>query len=416
MLTLIEALDYRCLRYIRRPLGRFHVLVGPNASGKTAFLDAFAFLGRLVAEGLEEAVAERTENFQDLVWLRSGNRFELAIEAGIPGDRREKIANPEFDTVRYEVAVGAAEESGEVCLLAERAVLKAQPAAAESPQRELFPMPVEAPRTILSPRAARGARTVINKNVDGHDNYYDETGRGWDHSFRLGPRKSALANLPDDETKFPVTTWLKTFLIEGVQQLVLNSAALRKASAPGQSRGFKPDGSNLPWVVSHLEKSCPERFQAWIGQLRSGLQGMETVRVVERSDDRHRYLVIRSEAGLDAPSWVASDGALRLLALTLPPFLPGFRGVCLIEEPENGIHPRAVEAMYRCLASADQAQILLATHSPVILGLAELDRVLCFAKTPDGATDIVPGSEHPALKNWQGELNLSTLFATGVLG
>jgi len=31
MITKIEALNYRCLRYVSRALGPFHVLVGPNA-------------------------------------------------------------------------------------------------------------------------------------------------------------------------------------------------------------------------------------------------------------------------------------------------------------------------------------------------------------------------------------------------
>ena len=30
MITLIEALNYRCLRYVSRPLEPFHVLVGPD--------------------------------------------------------------------------------------------------------------------------------------------------------------------------------------------------------------------------------------------------------------------------------------------------------------------------------------------------------------------------------------------------
>lgn len=30
MLTRIEALNDRCLRYVSQPLDRFHVLVGPN--------------------------------------------------------------------------------------------------------------------------------------------------------------------------------------------------------------------------------------------------------------------------------------------------------------------------------------------------------------------------------------------------
>ena len=42
--TRIEALGFRSLRYVSQRLGPFHVLVGPNASGKSAFLDVLAFL------------------------------------------------------------------------------------------------------------------------------------------------------------------------------------------------------------------------------------------------------------------------------------------------------------------------------------------------------------------------------------
>jgi predicted ATPase len=116
------------------------------------------------------------------------------------------------------------------------------------------------------------------------------------------------------------------------------------------------------------------------------------------------------------PSWVASDGTLRLLALTLPAYLPEFSGVYLIEEPENGIHPRAVETMFQSLSSVYNAQILIATHSPVILSIADASNVLCFAKTEEGSTDIVPGNDHPRLRDWQGETSLGVLFAAGVLG
>src|SRR5882672_5979308 len=119
MIRLIEALNFRCLRYIRQPLGPFHVLVGPNASGKTTFLDVIAFLGRLVADGLEAATQDRTQNFQDLLWNRSGDRFELAIEAGIPDDRRRLLGEQKFDRIRYEVAIGKSSATDETVILAE---------------------------------------------------------------------------------------------------------------------------------------------------------------------------------------------------------------------------------------------------------------------------------------------------------
>ena len=419
MIRLIEALNFRCLRYVRQPLGPFHVLVGPNASGKTTFLDVVAFLGQMVSEGPDSAITTRTQNFHDLLWNHEGNCFELAIEAAIPEKHREKLKKRDIDTIRYEVQIGLIDETGEVGMLWERILLKHARAVA-GVQRQLFPSEPSAPSTILTARARPGERTILSKSTPGNDNFYsevvDEAGKGWFPSIRLGAHKSALANLPEDETRFPVSMWLKALLGEGVQNLVLNSMVLRKASPPGQRRGFKPDGSNLPWVIADLKKGSEQRFREWIEHLRTALPDLVDVETVERPDDRHCYLKLRYQGGLEVPSWMASDGTLRLLALTLPAYLPQLQGVYLIEEPENGVHPSAVETMYQSLSSAYEAQILLATHSPVILSQAEPDKVLCFKKTSAGATDIVLGSEHPRLRDWKGQPNLSVLFASGVLG
>lgn len=420
MITLIEAKNFRCLRYIRQTLGPFHVLVGPNASGKTTFLDVVAFLGSLVGNGLEIAFDERTRNFQDLLWGRSGREFELAIEAAIPEERRTLLSDKEYNTVRYEVSFGLDTKTDEIVIQAEKVLLKKTGRPVEPEQRSLFPMEHEPPQTIITPKAVKGTKMVVNKVPGGNDNFYSEvypkSGKGWAPAFRLGPRKSALGNLPEDESKFPIATWLKRLLTDGVQQFVLNSLLIRKASPPGQVHGFKPDGSNLPWVIDSLLKRNPENYQSWIAHLQTALVDLENIRIIERLDDRHRYLVLCYRGGLEVPSWMASDGTLRLLALTLPAYLPKFTGVYLIEEPENGIHPRAVETMFQSLSSVYDAQILLATHSTVILSMVQTDKVLCFAKTPEGATDIVLGSKHPLLKEWQGETNLGVLFAGGVLG
>jgi hypothetical protein len=327
-----------------------------------------------------------------------------------------------FDTIRYEVAIGSSTASGEVSILAEKVLLKTLDVVEKEP-KPLFPMPLALPpsKTILTPKGKRNTRTVVNKVPEGNDNFYSEiyqeSGKGWAPAFKLGPHKSALGNLPADETKFPAATWLKTLLGQGVQTLALNSLLIRKASSPGQVQGFKPDGSNLPWVIEELRRQDIGKYHEWIAHLQTALPNLKSIRTVEREDDRHRYLMITYAGGLEIPSWVASDGTLRLLALTIVAYLPSLiGGVYLIEEPENGIHPRAVETMFQSLSSVYDAQILLATHSPVILSVAQTNQVLCFGRDSEGATDIVVGDHHPALRDWKGEINLGTLFASGVLG
>jgi predicted ATPase len=190
---------------------------------------------------------------------------------------------------------------------------------------------------------------------------------------------------------------------------------IRQASPPGQSRKFQPDGSNLPWVINELRKN-KKQFDQWISHLKTALPDIKDIDTVEREDDKHRYLRVFYHHNIKVPSWLVSDGTLRLLALTLPAYVKDFSGVYLIEEPENGIHPKAVETVFQSLSSVYNAQIMLATHSPVILSLVERKDVLCFAKTEEGITDIVTGDEHPALKGWKGETNLAVLFASGILG
>jgi predicted ATPase len=181
-------------------------------------------------------------------------------------------------------------------------------------------------------------------------------------------------------------------------------------------KGFRTDGSNLPWVVESLRKQHPERFKLWVDHVRTALRDLEDIETIERADDRHRYLLVSYNNGLRVPAWMVSDGTLRLLALTLPAYLPDFRGIYLIEEPENGIHPRAVETVLQSLAHVYDAQVLVASHSPVVLAQVEPKQILCFAKSTAGESDVVLGSDHPALRDWKGVPNLAELYASGVLG
>ncbi len=246
MIKLIEALNYRCLRYVRQPLGRLQVLVGPNASGKTTFLDIVSFLGDFVAGGPGKALVERTRNPLDLFWRRMPGSFELAIEAEIPQKLRSLLEKP-FDTARYEVGITVDKETLELSIKTEKLLFQSE-TPLEQPQRSLFPESVCPPQTIARVRHP-GDRSVLTKVPGGNDNFYSEVGKGWFPAFKLGVKRSTLGNLPADETRFPVSTWLRSLLSEGVQSISLNSRLLRQASPPSQTRAFLPDGSDL---TSHL--------------------------------------------------------------------------------------------------------------------------------------------------------------------
>ena len=92
----------------------------------------------------------------------------------------------------------------------------------------------------------------------------------------------------------------------------------------------------------------------------------------------------------------------------------GETAVYMVEEPENGVHPKALEIILRSLSSIPGSQMLLATHSPFVVQQCGVEPLLCFSRDEQGA-HITPGPEHPKLKDWDGTPDLGIVFAAGVL-
>lgn len=423
MIRRIEVLNYRCLHYISQPLDHFHVLVGPNASGKSTFLDVVGLIRDLLTRGLDDAILAREDPIEsggrarsvdELIFNQISDRFELAIELEIPEELRKSTGNGRYRIARYEVAIGKDPGKGELIITNETLWLCPRQQSITNQQFLFFPDEPVPPEKGLAKRG-KGWHRIVSKTESGNDHFYSEIGR-WSSTLRIGPRRAALTNLFQDEKRFPVALWVRNILMEGIHVLALNSTAMRRPTSPSASRAFRMDGSNLPLVVRDFREHHEDDFRDWLEHLRTVLPDLQMIDVVERPEDRHLYLAVRYSNLEPVPSWLLSDGTLRLLALTLLAYLPHHQEVYLIEEVENGVHPRAIEAVFDSLSSVYDGQVLLATHSPLIVGLTKPEQVLCFAKNPSGATSIVRGSEHPKLKDWRGQVDLGTLYAAGVLG
>ena len=123
MITKIEAKNFRSLKYIEQSLDNFHVLIGANASGKTTFLDVISFMADIVKLGIDEAIFSRASNFNDLTFSSLGGNIELAIEVKLQSSISGKLAQNEFDIIRYEISVGLTKDTKEHAILDERAIL-----------------------------------------------------------------------------------------------------------------------------------------------------------------------------------------------------------------------------------------------------------------------------------------------------
>lgn len=413
MISLIEALNYRSLRYVRQPLAPFQILIGPNGSGKTALLDVPSFLAQLIELGLELAMGGddrlaiplRATNARQLLWKQQGQLFELAVEFPIPATEQ---------VCRYELAIDAVASS----IVAENLLVIPRGDHKPRPPLDVFPSPRTIPSTILvNPHGSlpTGCTKVIGRHQPARATFSAETSN-WQTTRKIQAGRTALASLPDDPERFPVACWFRDRLIGQMHRLVLSSEQMRLPCSFAYQWGFRADGSNLPWVLHRLQQN-PVRFAQWLAHLQEALPEVRSFSTVFNVEVDLRYLTAQTTEDVALPSWLLSDGTLRMVALTLLASVEDLNGGSyLIEEPENGIHPKAMETVFQSLSSVYNAQIFCATHSPVLLSLAKPAQLLCFAKTAEGETDVIQGDQHPALRDWQRTIDLQTLFASGVLG
>lgn len=418
MITQIEVKNFRALRQVNVSLKPLQVLVGPNASGKSTFFDVIALVRDLLWADLVSAIsgnarvgiAARAVDPRELTWNKQGGPLEIALTLRIP---ETLSASSAYRSARYEIAL---ELENQPRISAEYLwLIEANSQTERTVVRDQFPEDLQASEIIHRGATPSTWRNVMAKEANGSSVFRSERSKS-SNRFKLGPQRSTLANLLEDTDRFPVATWLKRYLMEGTQILALDPLKMRLPARASVPREFMADGSNLPWVAWDLEEHAPQRMADWTEHLRASIPDLQAITTRERPEDRSRYLEVTYTTGLVAPSWLLSDGTLRLMALTLLAYARACAPILLIEEPENGIHPQALETVWQSLSSIYDGQVFCATHSPIILSLIEDEQLLCFARTPGGAVDIVNGTQHPALKSWRAEVQLGDLLAMGILG
>ena len=423
MITRIQALNYRGLRYVDVPLDRFHILVGANASGKSTLLDVVSFVGDFVRNGLEEAIDRRSENFQDLVWSRpsEGLGFELALEFEIPENLRELLPKENgFHTYRYEIAVGEVRNHPHV--LCERGTLIAgQPTQGSSRTlpRSSFPKPPHPPETILT----GDQRLVVVERL--HTVVKRPRPETWGGKIPIPSLFGTVAISPSishleflDKSLFPVSSYVHERLNADINYVFLDSKVLRDpSSARMRSEYLSTSGAALPWAVKHMQENERDTYDSWLEDIKIVIEDLDDIRVVfERKEERRAYLILKYRNGVELPASMVSDGTLRLLAIMLAAYMVDEDEILLLDEPENGVHPLALQSVYGATSSAYGSQVIIATHSPALLSLASPEQVLCFEKGREGTVDIVRGDQHPMVREWKGAVDMNVLFAQGVFG
>jgi predicted ATPase len=400
MIKQIKVSQYRCFQSLDIKLTQHQVLAGANGSGKTTLLDIPTLFGELLAsndinqvffEPTPNQNSARASNPIELIHKLQGNCFSLSLEVQIPAHIKSLLLNSlvnfQPETVRYELRFEiVANEKLQIA------------------QEHLY----------LSSAAANNYSVIQRRNGDKSTTFQAE-GQPQTFNFTISKAQLALSSMPADHHYFLATLWFRDYLQQNTCLYQPQGFKLRQASPPRYRTGLNSEGRGLPWQILSLKKNQADEFEEWLELVQLALPSIQDIQVIEREDDRHAYIKIKYQNGIEVPSSGLSDGTLSILALTILPYVTPLPQIITLEEPENGIHPSAIEAVLQAIRAVDSSQIWLTTHSPIVLAQTRLEDMLCMRLKDEGRVDVISGKQHPRLKEWQGGIDLGTLFAAGVL-
>ncbi len=177
------------------------------------------------------------------------------------------------------------------------------------------------------------------------------------------------------------------------------------------------DGSELPALVDYLLRRDRPRFDGFVQAAKERVPGLDNIEV-GTPQPHLRELVLVVENGFRVQGPMVSSGVRLLLFFLALAWNPQPADIWLIEEPENGIHPKRLAEVMSVLREVTRgvhagkpAQVILTTHSPYVLDCVDLEKeqVLVFRRNEDGSRTAEPADKE-RLKTFLGEFMLGEVW------
>ena len=399
MLKRIHIRGYKSLVDVEMNLSQLVVLFGPNAAGKSNFLDALQLLSKLgTSRTLKEAFdppyrGKPLESFtigdRGIKGLLEQESLRFSIEADLSlSDAVINAVNRQIREMRRPSGENGLKEGEKVLAPVRERDLRYRIEVEMLPQsgilrvtdEYLAALNVKGEPTGNRKPFIEGQGEKIHLRLEGqaHPTYYD---RYLDHSILSTPLYPP--HYPHlVAARRELENWL-FFYFEPRERM-------RATNPVKEVRHLGFMGEELAAFLNTMKSLDANRFKAVEKALHTLMPNFEGIEV-DVSDLGEVELRLK-EGGVAMPARVLSEGTLRLLGLLAltgvedAPALVGF------EEPENGVHPRRIQLIAELLKTQEilnQTQHIITTHSPILPDLLA-DECLYVVRRLDRRTHIDP--------------------------
>ena len=369
MIKRIKIEGYKSFRDLSLELRPLTAIFGPNASGKSNFLDVLYLISRAVSKrnlketfeghrGLPlESFFYGDEGYEQL--LKKPNlQFTFEVDVEISSSVKKKVEEivqakrkgidsmglkKQFITeplLRYRLTIEALPETGHMRVMDER--LCAIKRNGEEKRRTPF---LERQEDRIHLRMEGQAHPIFHQI-------------GLDHTII----STALY-----EPHYPHITAFRMELANWSMYYLEPRALMREDVPLAEIESLGPRGENLAAFLNTLKHRHPQDYNGLNLSLRRILSTEATIEIEHLREGRVGIRL--SENGRWFSARLISEGTLRLIGLLAAIHPQNPSTVVALEEPENGVHPVRLKIISDVLKNAVEhygKQIVITTHSPIL--------------------------------------------------
>ena len=158
---------------------------------------------------------------------------------------------------------------------------------------------------------------------------------------------------------------------------------------------FDPYGRNLAGTLYTIAKSSPETLE----RIRSATHSIVGIpSSIHPEESEGSFYFMQKEDGVKYPihQMGISSGTLRMMALMTALIAEPAINLIGIEEPENCVHPTALRSFVdHVLEARERTQILITTHSPLLLDFLDDPAVVSVVRRGEDAGTTVIREKNP---------------------
>jgi len=192
-------------------------------------------------------------------------------------------------------------------------------------------------------------------------------------------------------------------------------AGMRRFHDMGHNEVLLPDAANIAPFLYQLKENYPDEYQNIKQTVRLVIPFFDDF-ILKPDHNENIRLNWRQKGLKDYPMRPTqlSDGAIRFICLATALLQPTPPSTILIDEPELGLHPLAIEILAELFQSASKRmQVIISTQSPALVDCFQAKDIIVVNRI-EGASEFSYLNEGE-LKSWLESYSLGDLWRKNVI-